>query len=201
MNKISKLLAISAFSLMVLALPSVTSAQWYPRQQGPYYGNQGRDLRGVADQLKHRSRQFELRVDDYVDNGYRRGGYGGYGGYGNQGRYGDDLKQLAGDFRRAADNFEDDYGRGRDIRNSEGAARRLLDTGSRLDNALRYSRVDGRLMGEWNSMRGQLNLIANAYGYNYNRGNQRNPRQQYPRQRYPNRNGDWRSRIPFPLPF
>ena len=45
MNKISKLLAISAFSLMILALPSVASAQWYPRQQGPYYGNQGRDLR------------------------------------------------------------------------------------------------------------------------------------------------------------
>lgn len=200
MKKISKLIAISAFSLMVLALPSVASAQWYPRpqQQGPYYGNQGRDLRGVADQLKNRSRQFERRVDDYVDRGYgNRGGYGGYGGYGNRGSYNNDLKSLAGDFRRAADHFENRYER-RDLRRSEDAARRLLDSGSRLDNALRVSRVDGRLLGEFNSMRGLLNQIANTYGYNYNRGNQRYPQQQ----RYPtNRNGDWRNRIPFPLPF
>jgi hypothetical protein len=189
MNKISKIIAISAFAFVVLALPSVASAQWYP-QQGPYYGNQGRDLRGVADQLRTRSRNFERRVDDFVNRGYRnRGGYGGY--YGDR-RSANDLKQRARDFRRASDNFRSKYGNGRNLRNSEDAARRLLDAGSRLDNALRMSRVDGRLMGEFNSMRGLLNQVANTYGYNYNRGNQRYPN---------NRNGDWRSRVPFPLPF
>ncbi|HSI88903.1 MAG TPA: hypothetical protein VK918_07585 [Pyrinomonadaceae bacterium] len=192
MNKLSKVIAISAFSLAVLALPSVATAQWYP-QQGPYYGNQGRDLRGIADQLRTRSRQFDQRVDSYVDRGYGNRG-GGY--YGNR-NYNNDLKSLAGDFRRAADNFRSKYGNGRNLRNSEDAARRLLDAGSRLDNALRASRVDGRLTGEWNSMRGMLNQIANTYGYNYNRGNQRYPQQQ----RYKNNNGDWRNMIPFPLPF
>ena len=198
MKKISNILAISVLSLMVLALPTAASAQW--GNQRPNYGNQGRDLRYVARNLKERSRQFEHRVDDIVDSSRdRRGGYGGYGGYGGRdtGYYNDDLKQLAGDFRRAADRFEDKYGNGRNLRNSEDAARRLLDAASRMDNALRNSRMNRMLMSQWSSMQRDVNLIANTYGYNYNRGNRRNPNDR----RSPNRNGDWRNRIPFPLPF
>lgn len=216
MNRISKFIALGVFGLVFLALPSIASAQWYPNGNGGYgnggYGN-GRynnDLRNVADRLVRQSKDFERRVDNTVDN---RGGWGnnrngGWGNNRNGGYYNDDLKQMAGDFRRAAEHFESKYGNGRDLRNSEDAARRLLDAASRMDNALGngggYNRGGGRngrygnnnnLNGQWNSMRGDINAIANTYGYNggyNNRGNNN---------RYPNRNGDWRNRIPFPLPF
>ena len=213
MNRISKFIALGVFGLVVLALPSIASAQWYPGNNGGYgnggYGNgrYGNNLENVADRLVRQSKDFENRVDNTVDNrndrwGNRNGGY-----------YNNDLKQLAGDFRRAAENFENKYGRGRDMRNSEDAARRLLDAASRMDNALRnnggwgnnrnnggwgnnrngrYGSNNNNLNGQWNSMRGDVNAIANAYGYNGGYNN-----------RYPsnNRNGDWRNRIPFPLPF
>jgi hypothetical protein len=185
MNRISKVLALGLFAVAFLALPSIASAQWYPGGQGGY-GNRGgynQDLRRVADRLVDRSKDFERRVDNTVDNRNDRGGWGNNrGGWGNNrgGYYNDDLKQVAGDFRRAAEHFEDKYGNGR-----------LLDAASRMDNALRNSGRGGNLNGQWNSMRGDINMIANAYGYNggyNNRGNN-------------NRNGDWRNRIPFPLPF
>ena len=206
MNRISKFIALGAFGLMFLALPSIASAQWYPGSNGGYgnggYGNgrNGNDLGYVADRLVRQSKDFERRVDNSVDN---RGGWGNRNG----GYYDNDLKELAGDFRRAAEHFEDKYGRGRDLRNSEDAARRLLDAASRMDNALRNNRGgwgnnrsgryggNNNLNGQWNSMRGDINAIANTYGYNggyNNRGNNN---------RYPNRNGDWRNRVPFPLPF
>jgi len=37
-----------------------------------------------------------------------------------------------------------------------------------------------------------LDVLANAYGYNNNNRNNRNNR---------NTNGDWRNRVPFPLPW
>lgn len=181
MNRISKLFTIGAFSLVIMALPVVASAQWYPNN-GPYYGGQNRDLRRVARNLKDRSRDFERQVDNRVDNrNDRRSGWGNRGGYVN-----DDLKQLAGDFRRAADHFEDKYGNGRNMRNSEDAARRLLDSASRLDIALRNARM-GNLNGQWNSMRRDVNLIGQAYGYNYNNRNrnQRNTGTRFPTGRFP----------------
>lgn len=182
MNRISKTLAICAFSLVILALPSIASAQWYPNN-GPYYGGQNRDLRNVARNLKDRSRDFERQVDRSVDNrNDRRDRWGNRGGgYGNN-----DLKQLAGDFRRAADHFEDKYGNGRNLRNSEDAARRLLDSASRLDRALQDSRVRN-LNGQWNSMRRDLNMVAQTYGYNYNNRNrnQRNTGTRFPTGRFP----------------
>ncbi len=175
MNRISRILAISAFSLAFLALPSIASAQWFPNG-GPSYGGQNRDLRNVARNLKDRSRDFEKRVDQRVDN--RRGN--------NRGPINDDLKQLAGDFRRAADHFEDKYGNGRNLSNSQDAARRLLDSASRLENALRYSRVPN-LNNQWNSMRRDLNMVAQTYGYNYNNRNrnQRNTGSRFPTGRFP----------------
>lgn len=182
MKQISKLVAFGAFAVAFLALPSIASAQWFPGGQGGY-GNRGgynQDLRRVADRLVDRSKDFERRVDNTVDRRNDRGGWGNNrGGY-----YNNDLKQLAGDFRRAAENFEKRYGNGRNLRNSEDAAARLLDAASRMDNALRNARLNNNLYGQWNSMRGDINAIANTYGYN--RGNNR----------YPNRSGN---RFPFPF--
>ncbi|QYO67136.1 hypothetical protein [Leptolyngbya sp. 7M] len=45
------------------------------------------------------------------------------------------------------------------------------------------------LRSDFSRMRRDLNMVAQTYGYNRNN-------------RYPNdRSGDWRNRVPFPLPF
>lgn len=164
---------------MVLALPGVASAQWYPGNNAPYYGGgQQRDLRPVARNLKDRSRDFERQVDRAMNNRrYNRNNYSG------------NIKRLASDFRKAADHFQSKYGNGRNLNNSADAARRLLDAASRLDNAIQNSGMNNQLMRQWAPMRRDLNLVANTYGYRYNNQNRNN------------RNADWRNRVPFPLPF
>jgi len=131
MNKIKNIIALGVFSLMVMALPAIASAQWggnnggYPNG-GNYpnggYNNSGRygsNLENVADRLKDRSRDFERQVDrEFRNNGrYNNGQYGNggilgtiFGGnngtYGNRGYGNDNIKRLAEDFRKAASDFE-----------------------------------------------------------------------------------------------
>lgn len=158
MRFVKSLVAISAFSLAILVLPSLTSAQWYPNN-GPGYGNgQYRDIKSTARSLKQRSRDFEKQVDRMVDN---------------RSRVNNDLKQWAGDFRRAADKFESKYGNGRNLNNSADAARDLLDAASRLDRGLRSVRVNN-LMGQWNSIQYEVGLVADTYGFRYNNRNVNN---------------------------
>jgi hypothetical protein len=61
MNKVKTFIGIAAFSLVVLALPSVASAQWggYGRNDD-YYGNNryNRNLQATARNLKNRARNF-----------------------------------------------------------------------------------------------------------------------------------------------
>src|SRR5438067_10494079 len=88
MNRIKSLIAVGAFSLLVLGIPAIASAQ-YNGQYDPYGRNGG-----------------------YNNGGYNNGGYGNngnYGAYGNNGYYGDirgalrDLKQRSNDFHREVD--------------------------------------------------------------------------------------------------
>ncbi len=179
MRRIRNLIAISAFSFAVLALPSLAAAQWYPNSGGTYGQGQYRDLRQVARNLKDRSRDFERQVErSSRDRRWNQRNY-----------YSGDIRRLASDFRKAADHFQSKYGNGRNLNNSADAARRLLDAASRLENAMRNSGMNNQLMRNWAPMRRDLNLVANTYGYN-NRNRNRN-----------NRNADWRNRVPFPLPF
>jgi hypothetical protein len=209
MRSLKSLIAISAFSLVVLALPSIASAQWrdddyYGRNGGYGNGSYNRNIRGTAQNLKNRARNFERltnriedRDDDRRNDRYGRGGYGGYGGYGrgNVSR----LEDLADNFKRAADRFADSYGNGRNLNNSADEARRLLEIGGQIDQELYQARGGQRLSREWSMIRQDLNVIGSVYGYGgYNNGY---PGRTYPGQNYPNRNGDWRNRIPFPLPF
>ncbi|MBX3288053.1 MAG: hypothetical protein KF855_01790 [Acidobacteria bacterium] len=180
MNKIKYLIAISAFSLVVLALPSVASAQWYPNNR-PVYGNQTGNIKSSASRLKSNSRNFERAIDNAVDN------RGGWGNRNSNRYYSGDLKTIAGDFRRAADKFEDKYGNGRNLNNSAEAARNMLDAASRLENALNNSGMMSRFRSQWNSIRNDLNMVSRTYGYNMNNRNRNN--------------GDWRNRVRFPLPF
>jgi hypothetical protein len=74
------------------------------------------------------------------------------------------------------------------MRNRRDEAQRVLDIGSQIDQLMSRSRGgrnnNGRYIeNEWSQISNDLRTIANAYGLNYNRG------------------GNWRNRVPFPLPF
>jgi len=193
MNKIKNIIAISAFSLMVLALPAIATAQWggnnggyYPNQgnnRGGYYGG---NLEGVAQRLKDESRDFERQVDrEFNYNRNRNGNYGGgilgtiLGGgvNGNRGYGNDRIKRLAEDFRRAADQFENRVDGGgnnrrdnyRDLSRGQDAANRMLSIGSQLSRELNNSRMNSNLRYQWNSIENDLRVVANAYRNN-NRG-------------------------------
>jgi len=98
--------------------------------------------------------------------------------------------------------LDNEYDNRRDYNDSYDEARRVLDLGSQIDRAISRARLNGNVQGDWNRIRQDLQVLASAYNYNNrNRNNRRNGRNDdYNRNRNTN-NGDWRSRIPFPLPF
>lgn len=189
MNRIKGLVAISAFGLLLLGLPAIASAQWNGGYggygNGGYYGNG--NLKSVVRNLKNRAQSFERSVDRYDDRrGNNRGGWGNWGGYGNA-SYGGNLESLANQFKDATDDLEDAFGQGRNLNGSADEARRVLDIASRIDQEVYNSRRGGgNVQGQWNSMRQDLNVLADAYGYNGGRNNNRR-----------NRNGGWRNNFPF----
>ena len=214
MNRIKSFIAIGAFSLLVLALPAVASAQWGGRNDD-YYGNSRYgygNIRGTIQSLENRARNFERQVDRIDDrrdrrqdryDPYGRGSYdpygrGSYDPYGRD-RYGrngrtdrfDNLDQLAQSSRDAAENLADEFGRGRNMNNSRDEAQRVISIGSQIDQVM-FSSANNRRVGnraniesQWRQIDSDLRTIARAYGLNYSSRN----------------NTGWRNRIPFPLPF
>lgn len=205
MKRVKNIIAVSAFSLMVLALPAIASAQWgnnggYGYPNGGYNngGRYGGNLENVADRLKNRSRDFERQVDREFRYNGRYGNTSGtilgdiFGGN-NRGYGNDRIKRLAEDFRRAASDFEnrmddnDNNGRYNDSRygrngqwnrgdsRDQQAAQRLLSIGSQLDQELRRMRMSSNLQYQWNAIRSDLNIINNAYSYNRGGRNNRFP--------------------------
>ncbi|HJS51639.1 MAG TPA: hypothetical protein VJ781_07035 [Pyrinomonadaceae bacterium] len=186
MNKIKNIIAISAFSLMVLALPAVASAQYGGNNRGNFPGGVygGGNLEGVAQRLKDRSRDFERQVDR-ERFGNRGGILGGIlsGGIGNRGYNSNRLRSLAEDFRKAADQFENRVDGGgnnrrdnyRDLSRGEQAAQRMLSIGSQIDREMNSLRGNSSLRYQWNAIENDLRIVANAYRNN-NRGGGRNGR-------------------------
>lgn len=199
MNSLKKFVGLVVFTLMVLALPSLASAQWRDRDRDDDYNRNGgynrdddynrnnrnngynRNLQSTVKNLKNRSKQFERRLDRELD----RSRY-------DDRRREENLNDLADNFRRATEDLDDAYDNRRDYNRSANEARRVLDLGRRIDRVLSRIRLNGNVQGEWNRINQDLNVLANAYGYNNNNRNNRNNRRN---------NGNWRNSIPFPLPF
>lgn len=178
-------MTISALSIMVLILPAIASAQYGGGYgNGGYnngqYGNNGyyTNIKSTVRDLKDRSKDLKKeieRLDDRRNNGgWNNGGWnnGGWnnGGYGNGGYNNNvdfrSLKNLADQFRKAADKLEDRYDDGRDQYKSRNEARRVLELGDQLGREIRRSRLNGYLQN-WNQINNDLRIVANAY----NRGN------------------------------
>lgn len=213
MNRFRNLIAIFAFSLLILGLPSLASAQWGNNRNDDYGNNNrnnnrnyNRNLQATVKNLKNNSRQFERRVDRELDNSR-------YDGKKREDR----ILQLAQQFKDAAETLDNSYDNRRDYNNSRDEAQRVLQLGSQLDRVISRSRLN--VSNDFNGIRQDLRVLANAYNTNYNNrnGNNRNNRRNndgyydgdddddYNRDnrnnRRTNNNGDWRSKIPFPLPF
>src|SRR5207245_6309886 len=106
---------------------------------GGYYGNNGYNgnISGTLRDLKQRSNDFKREVDR--QNG---GSYGGiFGGYGrSNNRY---MKDLANQFKNAANHLESHYNNGRDQYRSQGDAQQVLNLGSQLEQEMRRNRTNG----------------------------------------------------------
>jgi hypothetical protein len=204
MNRLRNSIAVFAFALLILGLPSIVSAQWgnnRDNRNDDYYGNgsRNRNLQGTIKNLKNRSRQFERRLDRELDNSR-------YDGRQREDR----ILQIARDFQNATERLDSRYDNRRDYNNSQDEARRVLDLGTQLERMVSRLRVNSNLSSDWNRISQDLNVLRNAYNYNGNRRNNRNNRNDdyddddYNRNNRNNRrntNNDWRRNLPFPLPF
>lgn len=184
MNRFKNLATLVAFSLLILALPAVASAQWRndrddDRNNNYGYGNNNRNLKATIKNLKNRSKRFEKTLERALDNDYNYRN--------NRNNRNDYLEDLAKDFRRAVNRLDDNFDNRRNNNNSE-EVRRVLQIGSQLDRALSRARLGYDVQSEWNWIRQDLRVLADAYNYNdrNNRNNRRN-----------NRNYDWRDIFPF----
>lgn len=187
MNRIKNLLGVFAFSLLVLSLPTIASAQWGGNNRNGGYGNGGYgnngyyngNLKNTVKRLKNDSRDFSK----FVDREFGRNN-GGYWGRGNN------LSQLANDFKRAADRLENRFDN-RDLYKSQYEAQEVINLANQISRTMNRSRSSYDLQGYWNNIENQVDEIANAYRYNNGRGNGRGN----------NRNnggwGDWRNKLPF----
>jgi hypothetical protein len=196
MNKVKILITISAFSLLVLMLPAVASAQWYP--QGNQYPNQypsqypsqypnqypsqypsqypndpyGRnggystDSRQIVRSLKSRTREFTRQVDRDLDNSRVDGT-----------RREDQINDIAKRFRDAVNDL-DNNGR---LNSNE--VNRVHQYAQQMDSAIGRARLSYQTQNLWGAIRNDLQYLG-GYGYYDNNRNNRNNRNQYP-QRYP----------------
>lgn len=171
------LYAALSIGAMILGLTVFVSAQRRGSGYDPYYGNNEAAVRSAVKSLRNTSRRFE----DILDRELDRSRYDGT-------RREDNLNALAKRFKNAAEDLDDEYeGRG-SRRSSSDEARRVVQYGSQLDQALSRSRLaynNYSLQSSWAAIERDLSTIARAYNIRYSGayGRARNDRGPYGRDR------------------
>jgi hypothetical protein len=152
-----------AVALIALCLPAIAAAQG---RYDPYGGNYGRDngSYGYYDQRRLRDsvRRLDNLSDDFqrhLDSALDRSRY-------DDSQREDRINDVAKDFENATDNLKDRYDDGKNLNRSSGEARRVLQLGSVLNAFMVRNRLGGRAESEWARIRQELNVVANAYGFN-----------------------------------
>ena len=131
MNRFRNLVTVFAFSLLILGLPAIASAQWRNDDDNNRNGRNrnNRNLEATIKNLKNRSQQFERALDRELD----RDRY-------DRNNRGDRIEDLAEDFRDAAKRLDNEYDGRNDYDDSSDEASRVLQLGSQLDRALSRAR-------------------------------------------------------------
>lgn len=164
MNRIKSLITIGAFSLLVLGIPAIASAQYSSNDRygnggynnGQYGNKQYRDSRVILRDLKNRSRQLEKQIDNELDRSR-------YNGTDREER----VNDLAKDFRKAVNKLDKDY----NDRN-ESEVRRVLETARQLDRAISRARFSYAVTNQWTAISQDLHRLGLGWGYT-NRSNNR----------------------------
>jgi hypothetical protein len=197
MKRIKGFITLGMFSLLLLGIPAVASAQWgggydpYGRNGGydPYGRNGGYDpygrnvgygnTRNLVRSLKDRSKELQRQIDRELDRGRW-----------DDSRREDRINDIARDFRNAVNRLDNNG------RSNDGEIRRVMDLAGQMDRALARGRFSYNVTGLWQSIRNDLQQLG--YGYYDNRNNRgRYPGNQYPGNQYPSRRNGLPSWWPF----
>jgi hypothetical protein len=151
-------------TLFLLSLPVIASAQfnqdngrWGRRNDDRNYGYNRGALKEAVRRVEKQSDRFKDYLDDALDRSRINGS-----------DIEDRLNDLADRFQDAADDLKDEFNDGRNLNRSANEARRLLQLGNEIDRFMYRARLDGRTESTWNQIRRDLNIISDAYGFNYN---------------------------------
>ena len=188
MRSIKNWLALGAFSLLVLGIPAVASAQWnggqydpygrngqydpYGRNNDPYGNNSGYygNSNNVIRNLKSKTRDFQRQLDRDLD----RSRYNGT-------RREDQINETAKRFRDAVNDLDNNYYNSRNNNRNDSEMRRVFDYASQIERAIGRADISYNSRNLWSSIRNDLQVISRNYNvYNngnnggYNNGNGRN---------------------------
>lgn len=181
MNRVRNFMAIAAFSLMVLGLPAIASAQsrdrdddrngnnggynngGYNNGQNGQYGNYG-DMRATVRDLKNLARELQRHLDRDLDDSRYNGS-----------QREDQLNELARRFRDAVNRLSESNNNYGNYGRRDDKIDRVLDLGSQLGRSLSRSRLDYHVEEIWSGIRYDLQVLDNGdAGYNNNNRNNRN---------------------------
>lgn len=178
-NRRKLISTIFVVALIALCLPVMAAAQG---RYDPYGGDYGRNrdyrrddrrygnydqrrLRDSVKRLENLSGDFQRHLDSALDRSR----------YDHSNRE-DRINDIASEFHHATEHLEDRYDDGRNINRSSGEARRVLQLGSQLNGFMRRNQLGGRAESDWARIRQDLQVVANAYGFNFGDFDNRNDR-------------------------
>ena len=171
MNRIKNLFAIGIFSLLILGIPALASAQNRDRDNDDdRYGNNGGynnggynngnygDSRSAIRDLKRHAKDFQRQLDRDLDHSRYNGS-----------RREDQMNQLADQFKDAVNdlnnngyNNNDRYGNNNRNNNE---LRRVFDIASQIDRSISRSNISNNSNNIWSGIRNDLQIL----GYNSRR--------------------------------
>jgi hypothetical protein len=185
MRNFKSSLTTFGLTILLLATANVSFAQWRNDDDDDYYGrnrNNGRYLEQTIKQLKQTSKNFERQVerDRYNNNSY--------------------LEDLSEDFKKAADDLEDEFDY-KNINRSYDEAQQVVRYAEQIDRELggnnRRGNYDNYIYNQWKNIQRDVKQIADAYRIRYNTNNG-----WWNRGGRGNGNGRWKDKIKnIPFPF
>lgn len=175
MNRFKNWVAAGAFSLLVLGIPAVASAQWggngqydpygrnndpYGNRNGGYNNGQYGSVNGTVRSLKEKTRQFARQLDRDLDrsrmNGTRRE---------------DEINRMADRFKDAVNDLDNNYyNNNRSYGRNDNEMRRVYQYAADIERSISRAQVSYQTRNLWSSIRSDLQSISRGYNV-YNNGN------------------------------